>query len=234
MKNLILALFLFFLSACSLEKLPDKADATAAADLENQKGFIATIVAQTLTAMQPTVVLNEISPTPAFTITPSATPENEWVEHTISLYGTKISLPRDWQLQEVNRRPEPTDPNMYEIVGHDCADYEVNSPDGLTILKITSACGFNEGYWDPLPEGSIIINPDAESKIARYPMEGSKYAYFHVCYDPSFRNGEAGICSALFGLGDGVMGITLEYSGPKDKIDGAFEITDQIVLKIAK
>jgi len=226
-----------FLSACNLmtAKNNGSSPATSTAGAGNQPGFVATIVAQTLTAMQPTETL---APTSTDTPVSSALPGNEWVEHEIPLYGAKVSIPRDWQIEEVNRRPEPTDPTMYEIIGHDCADYAIESPDGLDILKVISYCGFSEGYWDSLPDGAATINPDAEDQITRFPYQGKAYMYAYLCafhgQSMVFQDGQMGICAPpRFKFGNGGVYILFEYQGPPGQINGPLETVDQIVLSIA-
>ena len=103
-------------------------------------------------------------------------PESEWEQHYIDLYGLTIDLPHKWQIQEINRHPEPTgtgDP----ITGHDCAEYQISSFDNLTSILLRPSCGFSEGFPGVYLPGTVVINPNSDgNKICRY-FSGGGYVY---------------------------------------------------------
>jgi hypothetical protein len=230
---LVLSLLLLFLVACSINP------SNPAVTLTSNAGLVKTIVAGTLTSY-PT---RTSFPTSTPTITPVSTPTDTWVEHKIDLSGAVISTPSDWLLQEVNRRPEINDDTFGPPVGHDCANYEITSSDGLAVLHLRDSCRFSDPQVADFPPDGVIINPDAgEGRIVRYIYEDVYY------YQPVFvfeegtlapgsawRVGEDYLylfCPIAFG--DAGTYISFTYNGPLDQIDEVFSILDRIVQSIQK
>lgn len=87
---------------------------------------------------------------------------------TIDLYKLQLSIPSNWTLQEINRRPEPTGPGN-PVTGHDCAEYKITSSDNLATLSLKPICGFGDGGGDLWPKDSTIVKQiDSSNYIIRY------------------------------------------------------------------
>ena len=155
---------LFVLSACNGKPVAGDRYNSGSAPADGATGavIVGTMVAKTLTAI-PTITLVSSS-----TVMPTRFPGIDWLQHSIELYGLTLSLPGDWQIQEINHRPEPTNP--YDpITGHDCADYQISSPDNLSVLTLQPTCGFSEGFPGEYPADTIIINPmNAQAGIGSF------------------------------------------------------------------
>jgi hypothetical protein len=239
---------LFVLSACNGKPvIGDRHNSgSAPADGATGAGIVGTMVAKTLTAI-PTITL-----VPSSTLVPTLIPGIDWLQHSIELYGLTLSLPSDWRIQEINRRPAPT--NSYDpITGHDCADYQISSPDNLSILTLQPICGFSEGFPGEYPADTIIINPMngqagigsfKDNTIGRF-FNGTEYSYSHcylLTYEDLTGSHETNVCTSppvmAYGYGEGKdfvwVGINLKYAGPGEQIANAFAIVDKIVLSIAK
>jgi hypothetical protein len=206
----------------------------------NETNKISTFVAATLTAIPSITPVVE----PATAQLPSLTPttENGWEQHYIDLYGFTINLPHNWQIKEINRRAEPTgegDP----IEGHDCADYQISSYDGLSALFLRPICGFSDGVPGAYPPGTIVINPDSsDRKIGRY-FNGAEYVYSKVyIYTYTDLTGDhidmASYSPPVIVIGEGqdltFLGSTFQYLRPKEDVTKALEIADKIILSITK
>jgi hypothetical protein len=230
-KYLMVLFLLSFVVACNFS--PSNTVATLTANA----GLVQTIVAGTLTAFPTKTPIPTLTPTVTLTPTPNTT----WVDHKIELSGALISIPPDWSLEEVNRRPEPNDIYSAPPKGHDCADYELKSSDGLTIVHLSDSCGFIEGYPDDFPPDGVIINPDAEEgRIARFSYE-QIYYYSYVCVfgegltSSVYHAGQDVLCGSIpIAFGDTGMFISFTYMGGLDQVDKVFSIVDRIVLSIQK
>jgi hypothetical protein len=167
-------------------------------------------------------------------------PESDWEQQYIDLYGLTIALPHKWQIQEINRHPEPpNDP----ITGHDCAEYQISSFDNLASILLRPSCGSSEGFPNAYYPGTIVINPNSdENKICRYFTEG-EYVYsiygLHRYEDLTGYHQEPTCFSPpavlIGGEQDFIpISISFEYLGPQEQLEKILETVDRIVLSITK
>jgi len=138
---------------------------------------------------------------------PLITSDN-WRSATIPLYHIQLGIPSDWNVFEVNRRPEPHRP-MDPIVGHDCADYLITSSDGQTIVDLRPTCGYFESIAETWPTDSVIVQDKGnDSWIIRYWDEKQNATVYS----------QAGV--ALWGGPDGLVPTRLRQEPPVVSVPG--------------
>lgn len=249
MKRLVLLswviILLSLLSACvGSTSTPDSIDDT---------DVVATIVAGTLTAF-PTAT-TEPTIMPVNTPTPTA---EVWMWQNIDLYSLKIYLPTGWTLNEVNRRPEP---EQYQIYGHDRADYVISNPEGTEKILLFPTCVFFGGAGDICPVDTVFMsttNPDTISYysgeddiiawfsnksrdlLARYyDSEKDSYIYTDVAFPPL-----QGIVTlackeppiTVFGENQDLRFVSVEfqYTGASSDLEQTFSKIDKIILSLGE
>ncbi|HSH01893.1 MAG TPA: M14 family metallopeptidase, partial [Anaerolineae bacterium] len=156
----------------------------------------------------------------------------DWHTQTLGLYPLQLSLPTNWTLTELNRRPEP-EADWSILFGHDCAEYTITNSDETLILTLIPACGLLEGAGFPCPPDTLIVRPSIENihntMIVRinYP-DRNTYAYTEAdiglvdCYDGyklSFTDGNI----------ETHMLTNINYSGDKADLPHIMTITDDII-----
>lgn len=192
---------------------------------------IATVVAATLSAIPSAAIMPTSTDTPVV---------DDWVWHNIDLYSLKLNLPQGWVITELNRKPEPTNPGD-PITGHDCAEYQINSFDNLSVLFLRPTCGFGEGFPGTYPPGTIVINPNSNNqKIGRY-FNGTEYEYSDLIlfsYSDLTGDHEETVClePPVIIIGDGLdfiaISTTFQYLGPQEQKEKILETVDMIILSI--
>jgi hypothetical protein len=86
----------------------------------------------------------------------------------IPLYHFQLSIPSDWSLFEVNRRPEPHNPGDPQT-GHDCAEYLMTSSNGKTLLYLKPTCGYFESVAETWPPDAVIAQEmGSDTWLIRY------------------------------------------------------------------
>jgi hypothetical protein len=165
--------------------------------------------------------------------------DDRWAWQDIELYSLRLNLPPGWSISETNRRPEPTG-EFDPVKGHDCAEYLVTSPDGLSILTLRPTCGASEGMPSAMPPDTVIINPDSNDWIGRYSTAG-KYMYTKaeiLSYEDLTGMHQENACfyppAVIIKKGDVFLaiGVDLQYQGNPDQLTQALETADAIVESI--
>ena len=121
----------------------------------------------------PTPGISEIETTlPPPTIDTPTVSSPQWIWNTFGLYEWNVELPHGWTITEINRRPEPTAPGTTgsKLLGHDCADYQLSSPDEMDFINITMPCGFEDGGFSPCgPDAQVIQSVGNGNYLIRFP-----------------------------------------------------------------
>lgn len=187
-----------------------------------------------------TAPVSKPNPTPVVVTTPTPNPTENWKTHAIDLYKLQLSIPSNWTIQEINRRPEPTrefDPKT----GHDCADYLITSQDNYVKLSLKPTCGFAEGLPNPWPKDTIVVKElGNDSYLIRY-FDAAKSAYIYAhggegtFEDERGKHQEKTHTGALgFGTGQNLVFIFTEmhYSGPDTSKELYLRDTDKVVISL--
>jgi len=202
----------------------------------NNDDIVATIVAGTLSAIS-------LTPTQTLMTIPTNTPVvDEWTWHNIDLYSLKLKLPPGWTINEVNRKPEPTEVGS-AITGHDCAEYQITSADNFSVLFLRPVCGFAEGFPDSCPSDSIVISRQQEKfDVGRYFADG-KFVYansYVLSYSDLSGDHEDMVCTfppvVSFTKSEGFVtaGIDFQYLGNETNIDQILTDVNEIILSISE
>ena len=174
---------------------------------------------------------------------PTSTPTSKvWKTESLDLYNISLSIPQDWSITEINRRPEPTGP-ADPIEGHDCADYRITSGNDV-LLTIKPKCGFASGGSNLWPDDTVIVKRLTPPKvIIRYWNEDLNAYSYSTGWDSEGTGGvpEGKLHSSppIISYGNEnltFLSVSLTYSGQPNNKNSNLNIADEIVssLKLAE
>lgn len=192
----------------------------------------ATLVAQNIRVM---ATLTEMARKEM--ITPTGTP-TLFIPYTIDMYGLKLMMPMGWNLQEINRRAEPTGLLSLSL-GHDCADYVVTSPDGSARLAIYPPCESSSGTPVLCPADAVSITPPVSDEIIVRYFDKTRGAYLYTQAFEDFSVSSAtDILSCydnpIVASDDVFLHIEFQYIGIESGKDAMLKLVDRIILSIQK
>lgn len=177
-------------------------------------------------------------------ITPEVNLEDpHWVEQIIDLYGFLVELPDGWTIQEVNRRPEPSDDPMAPQVGHDCAEYIISNSEGTEKLYLYPVCGYTDGAGEDCPADTVLLATRGETGVivryydssqSRYIFSEARFATLissegeskrMLCFRPAVM---------VYEKEESTTFVNVEYEnlGSDADIEAALEIVDRIVISV--
>ncbi len=169
-----------------------------------------------------------------------------WQTVTIDLYNLSLQIPSDWELQEINRRPEPSSPEA-PTKGHDCADYTIKSDNNYAILSLKPTCGFADGGASLWPNDAVIVKQYQSGYpkfiIRFFDQNNNSYKYSGA--------GEATISNLegtrtektyadppIISFGSQsdltLVGVEFSYIGPETSKNQYLETADKIVASLEK
>lgn len=173
---------------------------------------------------------------PAIKLTEETTMNSTYID----LYGLSVELPTRWTLTEINRRPEPSEmPNL--VRGHDCADYEIEDPEGTIKITFQFICGFGDGGGLELPPTAVKLTEQNNEGIARIvegdnikyvdygpvkisDLEGTRTEDYYsniISFDSSTDNNLVGTATAI-------------YLGEESEFQHIIQSVDNIILSVVK
>ena len=175
---------------------------------------------------------------------PTAAPEDShWIKETIDLYGFSFELLGDWIIQEVNRRPEPSDDPMAPKMGHDCAEYIISNPAGTERLYLYPVCGYTDGAGDDCPVDTVLLETRGETGVIVRYFDSSKTR--HIFSEARFATmiSNEGESKKMLCFRPPVMvfereesttfvNVEYEYLGSEADIAAALETVDRIVISL--
>jgi len=167
-------------------------------------------------------------------------PENfSWVDRQIDLYKIYITIPSNWTIKEINRRPEPANP-FDPRTGHDCAEYQITSNDNKGVLNLKPSCGFIDGGPNEYPKDSFVVkNINQQKEIIRFfNSEIGAYLYkLGFKQDGNFTGNMYNILSINYDQNENLIFFTeasFRFSGSEDKKNSYLKTADEIVSSLRK
>jgi len=177
-------------------------------------------------------------------VPPTVTPDvPRWDEREIELYGFSLELPLEWVIQEINRRPEPSDDLMAPQIGHDCAEYIISNPDGTELLYLNPVCGYTDGSGEDCPVDTVLLETRGETGVivryynssqSRHIFSEARFATLissqgeskkMLCFRPAVMVFETEAATIF-------VNVEYEYLGSDGDIEAALETVDRIVISI--
>jgi hypothetical protein len=136
---------------------------------------------------KPNSTSNIIStPTYISALSPTFAPSKpQWVWKKLPLYNWNVELPEGWGMVVLDQRPEPTGPGIAGTpMEHDCANYQLISPDRMEFINITMPCGFGEAIGNPCPNEAYFIQAVGNDE---YLIRRPSYTYIGFMYELTTR-----------------------------------------------
>jgi len=163
-----------------------------------------------------------------------------WKDQTIELYGFSLEIPDSWTIQEINRRPEPSDDPMAPKIGHDCAEYIISNTDRTQNLYLSPVCGYTDGSGEDCPADTVLLETRGDTGVIvrYYDAAFSRFIYSEARFATLISDqGESKkmLCFRpavmVFEKEEFTSFVNVEYGhvGSDADIEDALEIVDRIV-----
>lgn len=82
----------------------------------------------------------------------------EYKTETTSLFGLTLTIPANWNLSEINKRPLLSTPGGPTFDYDECADYLITDIQKNIEVTLSPVCGFADGGPDIWPNNAIVVS----------------------------------------------------------------------------